>query len=529
MSTPYNGQSATQSIPGISGENTAGGVGVAGTSGNTPGVGVQAANTGSGYGVDASSALGVGLHATGQTQAALFEGSVNVFNKSSGGVPGAIVAAPALTLDVHGVTGPPATSGTSQTGVARMEASDNNVLDFGCLGTAPYGVWLQGTDRTSLGLSYPLYLQPNGGPVIIGTTEPAQSIGLLVVAPPPPPQGGGPQAATFDGNVSIDGNLGIDGNVGIGTDVGTELPALTLDVYGVTGPPATSGTSQTGVVRMEAGNNNVLDFGCPGTAPYGVWLQGTDRTSLGLSYPLVLQPNGGYVGIGTTSPGAPLEVVGSGSAIYLSYSGSQRAFALNPSSAGAWTMYDHAASSGTAWTAGITQSSGNVGIGTTSPTETLTVNGSVSVTGDITLTGATGDISFADCAEEFDIIAATEVEPGTVMVLGRDGALQPSQEAYDKKVVGVVSGAGNYRSGLILDRQKFSEGRRPLALVGKVYCKVDASYGAIEVGDLLTTSPTSGHAMRASDALKAFGAIIGKALRPVDTGQALIPILIALL
>jgi hypothetical protein len=68
----------------------------------------------------------------------------------------------------------------------------------------------------------------------------------------------------------------------------------------------------------------------------------------------------------------------------------------------------------------------------------------------------------------------------------------------------------------------------PVALVGKVYCKVDAQYGPIEVGDLLTTSCTPGHAMKASDPLKAFGSVIGKALRPLEEGQGLIPILIAL-
>jgi hypothetical protein len=48
------------------------------------------------------------------------------------------------------------------------------------------------------------------------------------------------------------------------------------------------------------------------------------------------------------------------------------------------------------------------------------------------------------------------------------------------------------------------------------------------MGDLLTTSPTPGHAMKADDPLKAFGAVIGKALRPLDEGEGLIPILIAL-
>jgi hypothetical protein len=136
----------------------------------------------------------------------------------------------------------------------------------------------------------------------------------------------------------------------------------------------------------------------------------------------------------------------------------------------------------------------------------------------------------SDCAEDFDVApsASTPIEPGTVMVLADNGVLQPSGTAYDKKVAGVLSGAGDYRPGLILGRCKSSRERMPLALVGKVYCKADARYGPIEIGDLLTTSPTEGHAMKASDRERAFGAVIGKALRPLRDGQALVPILIAL-
>jgi hypothetical protein len=135
----------------------------------------------------------------------------------------------------------------------------------------------------------------------------------------------------------------------------------------------------------------------------------------------------------------------------------------------------------------------------------------------------------ADCAEDFDIACLEEVEPGTVMVIDSEGALKPSNQAYDKRVAGVISGAGNYKPGLILDKQQDSSSNRmPIALMGKVYCKVDASYGAIEVGDLLTTSATLGYAMKANDPMKAFGAVIGKALRPIESGKGLIPILIAL-
>ena len=114
------------------------------------------------------------------------------------------------------------------------------------------------------------------------------------------------------------------------------------------------------------------------------------------------------------------------------------------------------------------------------------------------------------------------------MVIDGDGALRQSREAYDTKVAGVVSGAGTYRPGLVLDKQSESARRLPVSLVGKVFCKVDAQYSPIDVGDLLTSSPTAGHAMKATDSTRAFGAIIGKALRPLRAGCDVIPILIAL-
>ncbi len=164
---------------------------------------------------------------------------------------------------------------------------------------------------------------------------------------------------------------------------------------------------------------------------------------------------------------------------------------------------------------------GNVGINTPSPTEKLEVNGNIVATGDIRLLNA-------DCAEEFEICDTEQVEPGTVMVLGEGGKLQQSQNVYDKCVVGVISGAGDYKPGIVLDKQESRDTRKPIALLGKVFCKVDAQYGAIKVGDLLTTSPTPGHAMKADDPIRAFGAVIGKALQPLLEGLSLIPILIAL-
>ena len=92
----------------------------------------------------------------------------------------------------------------------------------------------------------------------------------------------------------------------------------------------------------------------------------------------------------------------------------------------------------------------------------------------------------------------------------------------------MISGAGDYRPAVILDRERKREDRAPVALMGKVFCKVDAGYGVVAVGDMLTTSPTAGHAMRAADRERSFGAVLGKALRPLDDGRGLIPILVTL-
>jgi hypothetical protein len=134
----------------------------------------------------------------------------------------------------------------------------------------------------------------------------------------------------------------------------------------------------------------------------------------------------------------------------------------------------------------------------------------------------------ADCAEDFDIADAETSEPGSLMVLDEQGRLRQSRQPYDRTVVGVLSGAGECRPGIVLDRRPSDNPRAALAMVGKVYCKVDATYNPISVGDLLTTSATPGHAMKAVDPQQAFGAVIGKALRAHREGPGLIPILAAL-
>ena len=148
----------------------------------------------------------------------------------------------------------------------------------------------------------------------------------------------------------------------------------------------------------------------------------------------------------------------------------------------------------------------------------------------IHMNGQTGDIILrnADCAEEFTIAGEIAAEPGMVMVLDEEGNLTPCTRAFDRGAVGVISGAGQYRPGIVLDRQPEATDRAPVALMGKVCVCVTDANGPIRVGDLLTTSDLPGHAMRAGTAEQSFGAVVGKALGPHDAGTGMIPMVIAL-
>src|SRR2546423_3480083 len=102
-----------------------------------------------------------------------------------------------------------------------------------------------------------------------------------------------PGAPTSSIDISASGNVG----------VGTASPSLELHVKATAaGLPATSGTVQTGIARLsQAAGNGVVDFGFGGGAGFG-WIQAVDSTNLATNFGLLLNPNGGNVGIGTTAP-----------------------------------------------------------------------------------------------------------------------------------------------------------------------------------------------------------------------------------
>jgi hypothetical protein len=123
-----------------------------------------------------------------------------------------------------------------------------------------------------------------------------------------------------------------------------------------------------------------------------------------------------------------------------------------------------------------------------------------------------------------------EIPKGSVVVIDKDhpGELKLSATAYDKTVAGIVSGANGINPGIALHQEGALEGGQNVALTGRVYVQADASNGAIEPGDLLTTSTTPGHAMKVTDYARAQGAILGKAMTTLDAGKGMVLVLVSL-
>jgi hypothetical protein len=124
----------------------------------------------------------------------------------------------------------------------------------------------------------------------------------------------------------------------------------------------------------------------------------------------------------------------------------------------------------------------------------------------------------ADSANEGSI-----AEPGMVVVIdaANPGELKVASQAYDRKVAGIISGANDLAPGMVMSAvgNAITEGEHPVALTGRVWCWCDATDQSIEPGDMLTTSITPGHAMKALDLAAAQGAIIGKAMTPLALGD----------
>jgi hypothetical protein len=110
------------------------------------------------------------------------------------------------------------------------------------------------------------------------------------------------------------------------------------------------------------------------------------------------------------------------------------------------------------------------------------------------------------------------------------GDLCLTRPRYDTRVAGVISGANGLEPGMVMKAvgHTNADGEHPVAMTGRVWCFVDASFGSIVPGDRLTTSTTPGHAMKAEESARCGGAVIGKAMTELKEGKGLVLVLVNL-
>lgn len=174
----------------------------------------------------------------------------------------------------------------------------------------------------------------------------------------------------------------------------------------------------------------------------------------------------------------------------------------------------------------IVGSSGNVGIGTSSPSYKLQVQGDVHSSGEVS--AATIHANYQDVAEWVD--SEGDLTSGTVVAVesGSTNKIRRSEGGYETGVAGVVSP----RPGLILGTR--GPGKVLVAHTGRVLVNVDASNGPIAAGDLLVSGLVPGYAMKSDPVdingikLHRPGTILGKALQSLEKGRGQILVLLTL-
>lgn len=312
------------------------------------------------------------------------------------------------------------------------------------------------------------------------------------------------------------------GSVGIGT----MTPAYTLDVAGQI---HTSG----GIVFPDGTSQN------------------TAASSNGTSYSTITQSNGN-IGIGTTTPLSGLDVFSfnNESAGGIRFGGSETfdaflGFAyLNPPGTDVLRIsrFDHGTNNNRVDFIGINALNGDVGIGTTSPGAQLEVNGSIKLTsgsgasmtfadGTVQSTAWNGTTLGGDYAEAVDVLGErSDYEPGDVIVMdpSEPGKFTKSAGTYSKLVAGVYSTKPGLVGRRLTVPRVDKAAEVPMAMVGIAPTKVSAENGPIEVGDLLVSSSMPGIAMKGTDPARLTGAIIGKALAPLQLGTGVVEVMISI-
>ncbi|MFM6994085.1 MAG: tail fiber domain-containing protein [Sediminibacterium sp.] len=125
------------------------------------------------------------------------------------------------------------------------------------------------------------------------------------------------------------------------TGIGTTSPVNKFQVETTVADPLTTGNNvRNGILRLSGvGVNHLLDVGLMNaTNNFSAWLQARKKDDYSVNYNLLLNPNGGNVGIGTSNPTAKLNIAGGGIRIHNGFSNSTNRPAINTSTVGSYEL-----------------------------------------------------------------------------------------------------------------------------------------------------------------------------------------------
>ena len=123
--------------------------------------------------------------------------------------------------------------------------------------------------------------------------------------------------------------------------------------------------------------------------------------------------------------------------------------------------------------------------------------------------------SLRDYAEVLEISSREGIRPGSIVAYDSSTrGLVVASASNARRVIGVISGAGGLRPGMVIGSRADGSHDIPVAMSGVIYARVSAEGGAVEPGDLLIPSSVPGVGMRAEDPARAIGSVFGKALEP---------------
>jgi hypothetical protein len=162
----------------------------------------------------------------------------------------------------------------------------------------------------------------------------------------------------------------------------------------------------------------------------------------------------------------------------------------------------------------------------------LTSGSGASITfqdGTVQSSAYTGILPGGDYADSVDVIGdRKKYEAGDLLVIdsAHPGKFLKSAEPYSTSVAGIFS----TKPGTVGRRQTGPKNpdEVPMAMVGIVPTKVTAENGPIHPGDLLVTSSTLGYAMKGTDRSRMLGAVVGKALGSLDSGTGVVEVVVTL-